>query len=59
MQIAEENNYMWTHVTARPMILDIHVMTGSLKANLTNGKGQHITKTSSADNKLLHFYIDP
>lgn len=30
---------MWTHVTAKPMVVDIHVLAGSMRAILTNGKG--------------------
>ena len=53
----EQNNYEWTHITSKPLVLDIHVLEGNLKATISNGKGLYRQKQSSDNQKLIDFYI--
>jgi len=47
-----------THVTGQPLVIDIHVLEGSLDARLTNNRNVNLIKSSNSQ-KLIHFYIQP
>jgi hypothetical protein len=59
MEYGERNDYIWTHVTSKPMVVDIHVLDGSLEARLTDGRKYSEVKFSSGEQKLIHFYVEP
>lgn len=59
IQEEDQNSYYFTHVISKPLVIDIHVLSGDVQARLTDSNSLSLQKESQKNQKLIHFYIKP
>lgn len=53
----EESRYQITNINGEDLIVNIHVQEGDIEARLTDGQDFKLIKSTSQNNKLIHFFI--